>query len=397
MTGEFPCASDCIHLMKSKHIQPVLEYLQENELEFDILSEESSYGYIFLQTIRDDIIAPSEEYNFTLPFKNSRQPILRYVYKVCFLGEHDTKYTYTVDSDDTFRKYLIGEDEIRNECEIHHALFRKRFNYGFNLVPPILTKEPYCIDFSDPFAESFRKFPTFVEGEKAAKAAGSVGIAILCMGFAKGYVPLQKLLQNEEYCENIHHFTTLARIAFLELLIQDRVIHGDAHLGNIMINVEFPNWLQDGAQGRPMIIDFGCTRYLTERETKRLVENTGNTFHPLNLLHLIRDGNQDIDPEKKGDASNADWLIKPACCSQCIDEGKDGIDEDELRDLYNSHTIHMRTIGKRIQKKFPDLSENSTVDNAIRMTKKKFQGGRKTTTKKAKSKRKRQSQNSLRN
>ena len=330
-----------------------ITYLKSYEETFNLISDSSEYGYIFKQDLREGSPAPAVELNSeckSLLSPDCFKPLTSYIYKVCFIGDNDKP----VIVDNTDKKSLSGLKEFTHECLIQYRLFNSRFNNGFSLVPPILSEKPLLFDFDHPFLDSCKRSDNFTKGLRKAIEAGSTDIGVICMGFEENYVPLIDLLKNDE--DNVHKYTMLARLAHLELLCMHKIIHGDAHRGNIMINPNYANWLEDGSTGRPIIIDFGNSRSLSPEEMKVLEDNTGKNFNPSELLSLIVKGNKF--------EHNSEWLTHPYCCSQCSGNNIEP-DIKELIDLYRKHKRYLNSITKRIQSEIPDYKKNSSVKNVM--------------------------------
>jgi hypothetical protein len=266
------------------------------------------------------------------------------------------------DDDSVISMYLTGLANVSLEAKVQSQIFNNRFNGGLNLVPPILSEKPVLTGFDGPFFESCVRFSSFNNCVKSAIEAGATGLAIICMGFAEGYKPLYDFLNDELCSDKIHKYVSFARVAFLELLIKDRVVHGDSHISNIMFNPDYPNWLVRGSKGRPIIIDFGLARPVKAEENAIIEANIGVNLNPKVLLDIIVTEH------------NAEWLRHPYCCSQCLND--DGIDNDELIHLYNKHQDFLASIDSKIREQLPGFN-GGKVTNVMKMIRGKKGGTRK--------------------
>jgi hypothetical protein len=80
------------------------------------------------------------------------------------------------------------------------------------------------------------------------------------MGMANGYTSLASYIDSHRgNTASIHHAATLGRIAHIILAVRYKLIHGDAHMGNVMISETESDWLSPGFPGRALLIDFGRT------------------------------------------------------------------------------------------------------------------------------------------
>jgi hypothetical protein len=251
---------------------------------FEILSDTSLYGFLFRQDANPGF-EPAEEYVFNAPgcsvptpatsrfAKSCFRPLGSYIHKVVFVGAEGTEdigYAYRA----PIMKALEGQARFAREAAIQFNLW-KDFNGGITMVPPILTPTPAFVR-----VEGFRDHPiisrclqnaNFAAAADSARLVGATGACIITMGMANGYRPLQSFIRPGDDATT-HYAATLGRMAHIILLVRYKLIHGDAHTGNIMISETERDWIGRGIPGRALLIDFGRTISITNEQYRHTVD-----------------------------------------------------------------------------------------------------------------------------
>jgi len=340
------------------YTEHVKAYLFLNQASFQLISDTSRYGFIFLQQLRPDVDAPAKEADlqnpgctYSLPPACFRE-IRNYVYKISFIrplvadGEEEE---FMVDDN---VKGFVTETEFTNETALHYELYNNAFMNGQNIVPPILSAKPIIIKNRDDIIfKSCMTDPAFVKSYKAASVYGHFDIGVICMGFAEGYETADNLINI--YPEHTGQIITLARLAYLTMLLSG-YIHGDTHLGNVMINPNYRDWVSPDYVGRAIAIDFGRTRPLNAEE-KATVKRVLAIGSAKQLLKLVYKGNLIQDPLY-------DWLINPQFPGDDVNPPIHALIEN-----YKRHELAIKTY-------IPIYDMNKSVDEIMMMLKR---GGKK--------------------
>jgi hypothetical protein len=114
----------------------------------------------------------------------------------------------------------------------------------------------------------------------------------------------------------IHNAATLCRIAHIVLAVKHKLIHGDAHIGNVMVSDTETGWVDRGVPGRALLIDFGRTVEITAAQHADMVRPLETIDYPHKfhrILTFIRDYPLAIP-------QNANWLNEPLFAGENIND-----------------------------------------------------------------------------
>jgi hypothetical protein len=176
----------------------------------------------------------------------------------------------------------------------------------------------------------------FAGAFEAARGVGATGACVITMGMAKGYRPLYSFIHPGDNATT-HYAATLGRMAHIILVARYKLIHGDAHVGNIMISETERDWIGPGIPGRAVLIDFGRTIPITNEQYRQTVgvisQNPARPRPWHRLLPLIRGAT----------VQNAQWLDGPLFPGENINPDVDtGI--ETLQTSWEGHQQLLSTI-----------------------------------------------------
>ena len=269
---------------------------------FNLLSDSSLYGFLFRQDVNPSS-EPAEEYVFNNPgchmpranaprfVKSCFRPLGSYIHKVVFVGPPNTQYAY---DGNPRGKALEDRNGFAREAAIQFDIWNN-FNGGITMVPPILTPTPAFVPIEGfmghPLVSRCMQNANFAAAAQAARGVGATGACIITMGMATGYVTLDSIYRRGNPAAT-HRAATLGRMAHIVLLSTHRLIHGDAHMQNIMISETETNWVAPEFVGRALLIDFGQAVEISTDDYARIVKPIADSaakprpWHT--LLPLIR-------------------------------------------------------------------------------------------------------------
>jgi hypothetical protein len=87
-------------------------------------------------------------------------------------------------------------------------------------------------------------------------------LGVIAMEIADGYSTLRSFIDNPI---NYRKYQNLARYEIISMALEQRILHGDFHNENILINPKYEGYF-NGRTGKAMLIDFGIVNYLSEQE-----------------------------------------------------------------------------------------------------------------------------------
>ena len=288
-------------LMRNMHILHAI--LTMGGITITLLSNSSLYGCIF------KIDIPSElSYNDHLAYEyipgcdkgihshECYRPIKSYIIKLVFIGDHDTR----IDGTD---KNFNGRDKFIQECKTQYDLYNEKFLNGLYFIPPVFLEYPLFLREADilqnGYADSVLLMLNNVHNIESIinqlRPENDVGIII--MGFAEGYTTLfnaideinKKLNENRVFTkvddiqkkilkERKNDLLLLGKFVHLLLFVEYKYFHGDPHLANIMVNLDYDSpheWYNGKKKGRAILIDFGRSAQIPV-EYDELIQNLIN-------------------------------------------------------------------------------------------------------------------------
>ena len=91
-------------------------------------------------------------------------------------------------------------------------------------------------------------------------------LGLIAMEIADGYKTLKTFADNPV---NYKKYQNYARYEIISLALEQRILHGDFHNENILINPDYEGYF-NGRTGKAMVIDFGIINYLSDEEYVQL-------------------------------------------------------------------------------------------------------------------------------
>lgn len=93
-------------------------------------------------------------------------------------------------------------------------------------------------------------------------------LGIMAMEIADGYNTLKTFKINPE---NYKTYENMARHEIISMALEQRLLHGDFHNENILINPNYEGYFYERL-GKSLLIDFGIVKYLTDKDHDELKE-----------------------------------------------------------------------------------------------------------------------------
>jgi len=314
----------------ARYVKLFYTTLNASTSRFKLLSDSSLYGFMFQHDVN-----PGSEIAEEYVFNNASctqatanpprfsdgcfKPLGSYIHKVVFVGTKNTIYAYPGNPRNP-RKALESQADFAKEALLQYTLWRD-FNGGISMVPPILTPDPMFVpnaEFdSHPIISRCKTDQRFSGTIANAIAAGATGVCIVTMGMAIGYTPLgDYITQVGGDTAKKHHAATLGRMAHIVLAVLFKLIHGDAHPWNIMINVNETGWINNATRGRAILIDFGRTTPVPpDQYATRIEPVISDSTRPRRWDRILRYIKEFPLPIRQ----NADWLTTPFFPGEVID------------------------------------------------------------------------------
>lgn len=87
-------------------------------------------------------------------------------------------------------------------------------------------------------------------------------LGVIAMEIADGYKTLKSFIDSPI---NYKKYKNYARYEIISLALEQRILHGDFHNENILINSDYEGYFNDRI-GKAMLIDFGIINYLSDQE-----------------------------------------------------------------------------------------------------------------------------------
>jgi len=183
--------------------------------------------------------------------------------------------------------YALFRDEIKKQIDIYKKSFMSDDSLFDAICPAIVNS---IIINNTQHLKFYTKLSGLKEDEKpqlnsilGAFGVNNNSISIILMEYMDGFDIAYNVLNNLYVSNNIQRYDYLLQIIQYEFQRLNRLgyRHGDAHLGNVMINPNYPYFTRSGNPlylGRAIIIDFGRTRPLNNDELNRVRNNDVTVF-----------------------------------------------------------------------------------------------------------------------
>lgn len=221
------------------------------------------------------------------------QPINVFLIKLSFLEEAGPANRPLA-----FNKYTDTVANFKKEAEIQNSAYEKTFELGESIVPACSEKvivrkiyepvgrkkvhirDPTIIKLANPEIDTDSMLVNILKG------AGHIGVNLygcILMEFAEGFRTFSSILNDATLSgEDKSKAYAFMRLGHL-ILYQNLYWHGDCHLGNVMINLDYTGFLSNGERGKVFLIDFGRAESIPQemlKSVENLVLQTGS-FEPV--------------------------------------------------------------------------------------------------------------------
>lgn len=298
-----------IYTEENPDITPIdaLEHFLDNSNMYYLSS--GTYGMIFKATLYQGVQSKYEKFEPSEGYSELRVMLI----KITFLHENDKKHNYLNFIIREVKKQLETSsiDSFKNETNIHVDIHKKTYDYGMPLCPSIvfssilndvslLPISEFCNSLSltksfndnGGLSENTIKIKNQIKDLEEKKQITQIGI--IAMEFADNYSTLYNLthIQNNSLDYNQKQMCIDMALYTLIQLYNIGYTHGDHHSGNILINIDYNGYFY-GILGRPLIIDFGRTRLLsdvlndTDYNLLKELSNNSNFTELLEYLNKI--------------------------------------------------------------------------------------------------------------
>lgn len=273
--------------------------------------ENGKFGMIYKLTLKEDIESPYVKLHLsesmspkgnlgqkicsadTFYRKPCFQPINVFLIKLSFLEEAGPANRLLA-----FNKHTDTVANFKKEAEIQNAAYEKTFELGESIVPACSEKviirkiyEPVNkkkVLITDPTIMKLADSEIDTDGILVSilKGAGLTGVNLygcILMEFAEGFRTFGSIVQDATLsAEDKSKAYAFMRLGHL-ILYQNLYWHGDCHLGNVMINLDYTGFLSNGERGKVFLIDFGRAESIPQemlKSVENLVLQTGS-FEPV--------------------------------------------------------------------------------------------------------------------
>jgi len=197
-----------------------------------------------------------------------------------------------------FNKHTDTVANFKKEAEIQNTIYEKTFELGESIVPAcsekiiirkiyepvdrkkVLVSDPTIIKLANPKIDTDSMLVNILKG------AGRIGVNLygcILMEFAEGFRTFSSIVHDPTLsAEDKSKAYAFMRLGHL-ILYQNLYWHGDCHLGNVMINLDYTGFLSNGEKGKVFMIDFGRAEPIPQQmlnSVENLILQTGS-FEPV--------------------------------------------------------------------------------------------------------------------
>jgi len=244
-----------------------LKYIVKSSKSIKLISR-GSYGVIYKITIN----------------VKGLENILQFVLKVAVIDSKTTN-NGVVEPMYNGEVEAISKEAFISEHKKHLDMYEKFNMFGLNLVPIIYGSQPIFLDgWIQNNSEFEEDIMTFMKNELELAKLSFLGInvdqhniGIILMECPVNYRTLQDILDDTRLTpDDKKRAIILGQSAHIQFMYQYDKYHGDPHTHNILINInaQIPYPLYDGKyRGRAILIGFGRTRDISERDTQIINDN----------------------------------------------------------------------------------------------------------------------------
>ena len=267
-----------------------------------------SFGIIFKVTLKHYIPSndsPYRSFNPHLGYTDLRTII----FKLVFLS--DTKITYEFDMTEfnstKFELHSVKSDSFKNETNIQIDIHEKSYDYGEPICPSVIfstiLEGKRVLEFAENLLHRIRihdgtgltleTLLIFPQIHESAERNPILQMGIIAMEFAEDYSTMYDMLNKDVRTKENSIYMSLYVLIELYRL---GYTHGDPNYNNILINITYHNYFY-GLFGRPLIIDFGMTKLLTDRFRADELSYLQQLYSGRNYTELLK--NLELTTEEK--------------------------------------------------------------------------------------------------
>jgi hypothetical protein len=308
-----------------------VNYILTNSATIKILSMSSLYGVVYQVKLASGVPTPVALHDFTScqcqlaaypgpqkpqcsgdTFLDSNFPPISssclagvdtFILKLALMGPvKDALYTYTnPETGQRLQKATEVVKDFAEESTAQYEIYNKEFNAGLSIVPPVISSKPIVFQASDPTIQQTRQFfasklPQFEEILRAGstakdqygKPAPANGFAFIPMLFASGYTTISDIMKSSYSPDIKEKALVLASWALSRLGLVYRKLHGDAHMGNVMVNVNATGEFLKTTDphkfelGKVLIIDLGRTSVIPDQVFQKIAMSQNQLYTLMN-------------------------------------------------------------------------------------------------------------------
>jgi hypothetical protein len=253
---------------------------------FSVLTNTSISCITIVATLNDGILSP-----FKSMRSNNIECIVNRLLLKIFITNTQSGW-YTIESRGSYNgieitDYALFGDEIQKQIDIYKRSFMSDDSL-FDAICPAIVNSMTIMNIQT--LKFYKKLSGLNPTEKtqlnsilASFGVNNNSISMILMEYMDGFDTAYNVLKNLYVSNNIQRYDYLLQIIQYEFQRLNRLgyRHGDAHLGNVMINPNYQYFTRSGNPlylGRAIIIDFGRTRPLNNDELTRVNNNDVTVF-----------------------------------------------------------------------------------------------------------------------
>ena len=268
---------------------------------FSVLTNSSISCITLVATLNNGILSPFK----TMRSNNIECIVNRLLLKIFITNTQ--RGWYTIESRGSYNgieitDYALFKDEILKQIDIYKRSFMSDDSL-FDAICPAIVNSITIMNIQT--LKFYSKLSGLKQHEKtqlnsilASFGVNNNSISMILMEYMDGFDTAYNVLKNLYNSNNMQRYNYFAQIIQYEFQRLNRLgyRHGDAHLGNVMINPNYQYFTRSGNPlylGRAIIIDFGRTRPLNNDELTRVNNNDVTVFQEEIMNTILKPLNEE--------------------------------------------------------------------------------------------------------